>query len=340
MRIAPILAALMLSVVATAEPQVQIEWSSGPEMPNPVAGGATGIIRNELIVAGGTFWHTMDAKRYVAWTQIYDIAAGEWRMGPDLPSERAYAFSAVVGERLYVLGGCGQDGRPLRDGWVLSREGAEYAWSGGPELPVAANFLTGGAIGSVVYSTGGANADLSETFNAVYALDTADLTAEWRELAAMPGPPVTLMAAATCGGDLFVFGGYRIDTDPPDNTDDAWRYDVANDRWERIRDLPFAARALSALALDDHRILIFGPYVQSARDAAIHGQEHGHSAAVLLYDTRTDRYHPLNPMPHSVVQIPFALHRGKLYGAGGEWLFKVRSPFLFIGALRTSDAPH
>jgi len=124
-----------------------------------------------------------------------------------------------------------------------------------------------------------------------------------------------------------------VDRDPGENVDDARRFDVSKQRWERIRDLPFSGRALTALALDDRRILIFGPYVQSAREAAIHGQEHGHSAAVLLYDTAEDRYHHLEPMPHSVVEVFFALHRGTLYGAGGEWLFKVRSPFLFIGQI-------
>ena len=144
----------------------------------------------------------------------------------------------------------------------------------------------------------------------------------------------TFLYLAVIGG--LILAGTAL-ADPPDNTDDAWRYDVSDDRWERIRDLPFAARALSALALDERHILIFGPYVQSARDAAIHGQEHGHSAAVLLYDTEADRYHHLNPMPHSVVQIFFGLRDGKVYGAGGEWLYKVRSPFLFIGALQTED---
>ena len=334
MRIAAIATALALAATAVAAPPVQIEWSSGPEMPNPTAGGATGIIGDELIVAGGTFWHTMQSKRYVPWTQIYDITQGRWRLGPDLPSERAYAFSTVIGDALYALGGCGQDGEPRSDGFVLvQREKADYAWEHGPDLPVAANFQTGGVIGATIYCTGGANADLSETYNAVYALDTRDHDAQWRELAAMPGPPVTLMAGATCGGDLFVFGGYRVDTDPPDNTDNAWRYVVAEDRWERIRDLPFGARALSALALDERRLLIFGPYVQSTRDAAVHGQEHGHSAAVLLYDIEQDRYYPLNPMPHCVVQIFFGLHDGTVYGAGGEWLYKIRSPFLFIGDL-------
>jgi len=325
---------LVAACTAQAQAPVSIEWSLGPEMPAATAGGATGMLGDDLIVAGGTFWHTPDAKRYVPWTQICDTRVGAWRMGPDLPAERAYAFSAVIGERMYVMGGAGQDGQAVADGWVLQRgAGGEYEWRPGPALPVAANWMAGGVIGSVLYCTGGAPADLSTAYNAVYALDTADPRAAWRELPAMPGPPTTILAATTCDGDLYVFGGYRVDRDPGENVDDAWCFDVSEERWERIRDLPFAGRALSALALDDRRILIFGPYVQSAREAAIHGQEHGHSAAVLLYDTAEDRYYHLEPMPHSVVQIFFALRDRTLFGAGGEWLFKVRSPFLFIGEI-------
>lgn len=326
---------LVAAGAAQAQAPIALDWSLGPEMPAATAGGATGVLGDDLIVAGGTLWHTPDAKRYVPWTQVCDLRTRTWRVGPDLPAARAYAFSAVVDRRMYVLGGAGQDGREVANGWVLERgaEG-EYEWRPGPPLPVAANWMAGGAVGSVLYCTGGAPADLSAAHNAVYAFDTADPEAGWRELPAMPGPPTTILAATTCGGDLYVFGGYRVDRALADNVDDAWRFDVSEQRWERIRDLPFAGRALSALALDDRRIVIAGPYVQSAREAAIHGQEHGHSAAVLLYDTVEDRYYPLEPMPHSVVQIGLALHQGTLYGAGGEWLYKVRSPFLFIGSIK------
>lgn len=334
-----VMVASMLAVMylAEAQPPVSINWSLGPDMPCATAGGAVGLIGDEMIVAGGTFWHTPQSKRYVPWTQIYDIGTGRWRMGPDMPAARAYAFSVVIDGRMYVMGGAGQDGRPVAEGWILEpvqdEEGRHYRWRTGPGLPIAASFMSGGVIGSVIYCTGGVNADLSEAYNAVYSFDIAHPAAGWSELATMPGPPTTILAATTCGGALYVFGGYRIDTEPKDNVDDAWRFDVSEGRWERIRDLPFACRAQSALALDDRFIAIMGPYVQSTREAAIHGPEHGHSAAVLLYDTLRDRYYHLEPMPHSVVQVPFVLHGGRLYGAGGEWLYKVRSPFLFIGEI-------
>ncbi|MGC9318445.1 MAG: Kelch repeat-containing protein [Armatimonadota bacterium] len=321
--------------LAYAEPPVSINWSIGPEMLQANAGGMTGIIGDDMIVAGGTFWHTMDSKRLVNWTQIYDIAEGKWRMGPDMPAERAYAFSVVIGDRMYVMGGCHQDMEPVADGLILSpvrgEEGVQYEWSPGPGLPLPANFMMGGAVGRTIYCTGGANGDLSETYNAVYSLNTANPDAGWQEFAEMPGPPTTILAATTCGGDLYAFGGYRVDRDPGENVDDAWKFDTNEGAWTRIRDLPFAGRAVTALAYDDRYIMIFGPYVQSAREAEIHGQDHGHSGAVLLYDTQRDRYEFLEPMPHSVVEIFFGLRGNTLYGAGGEWLYKIRSPFLFIG---------
>lgn len=334
---AVVLALLTPAWGAWAAAPLAIEWSMGPEMLNATAGGMTGMIGDDLIVAGGTFWHTHEAKRYVPWTQIYDTREGAWRMGPDMPAERAYALSVVIGRRMFVMGGAGQDGEAVADGWVLSpvpgEDGMRYRWSEGPGLPVPACFMMGGAVGRTIYATGGARPDLSEAYNAVYALDTADSDAGWRELAQMPGPPTSILGATTCGGDLYVFGGYRIDRDPGENVDDAWRFDVSEGTWSRIRDLPFAGRALTAVALDERHIAIIGPYVQSAQGAAMHGQDHGHSGAVLLYDTKRDRYEPLHPLPHSVVECFFALRDDTLYGAGGEWLYKVRSPFLFIGEI-------
>lgn len=105
MRTFAVVVAFVPAVAACAGSPVQVEWSMGPEMPNPTAGGATAIIGDDLIVAGGTFWHTMDAKRYVPWPRIYDIASGEWRMGPDLPfAARALSALALDDRRIHIFG--------------------------------------------------------------------------------------------------------------------------------------------------------------------------------------------------------------------------------------------
>jgi len=323
-----------------AAPPIGIKWDTGPDLLQANAGGMTGMIGDDFIVAGGTFWHTLDAKRYISWTQIYNTKTGKWRMGPDLPRELAYSLAATVDNKLYVFGGRGQGPEPLADGYILSRvknpeKGKpDYEWSKGPSLPAPLMFPMGDAIGSVIYSVGGsADYDGLKTSQAVYALDTKHLDAGWKELAPMPGPAMGSFAVAACGGNLYTFGGYRADTKPPMNVAESYKYDVAANKWSPIRKLPFSARAQTALAYDDRYVLIFGFYVASDREVKLHGNDFGASGCVLLYDTQEDRYEVLQPMPRAVCEIFFMRKGNMLYGAGGEWVYKIRSPFLFIGEI-------
>ncbi len=326
-----------------ADAPLSIAWSQGPNMLQPTAGGMTGMIGDTLILAGGTFWHTMEAKRFLRWTQLYDVQTGIWRMGPDLPRDLAYALSVVVEGKMYTFGGCGQDFTPIANGYILSRvanteEGKpRFEWSRGPSLPEPAVFTMGAAVGSVIYAVGGSrDYGLTQMSNALYALDTHNLDANWQTLTPMPGPPTSHFAAAACGGNLYVFGGYRTDKEPAYNVDDAYKYDITADTWTRIRRVPFPCRAQTALAYDDRYILIFGPYIASAEDGKVHGSDYGTSAAVFLYDTQEDSYESLQPMPRAVVEIFFVLKNNILYGAGGEQLHKIRSPYLLIGKIGPS----
>jgi N-acetylneuraminic acid mutarotase len=332
----PLLAASSLP----AAPPIAIKWETGPDLLQANAGGMTGMIGDDFIVAGGTFWHTMDSKRYISWTQIYNTKTGKWRMGPDLPRELAYSLAVTVDNKLYVFGGRGQGPEPLADGYVLSavanpeKGEPKYEWGKAPSLPGPLMFPMGDAIGSVIYCIGGARdyegKDVSQD---LLALDTRNMDAGWKRLAPMPAKGVTNFAAAACGGNLYIFGGYRADTEPPINLAESYKYDVAADKWSEIHRLPFAARAQTAVAYDDRYILIMGFYVASDREVKFHGNDFGASGCVLLYDTQKDRYEVLQPMPRAVCEIFFARKGNMLYGAGGEWVYKIRSPFFFIGEI-------
>ncbi len=335
-----VVVSLLIVAAVHAQAPISIEWSLGPNMIQADAGGMTGILGDTFIVAGGTFWHTPDAKRFLKWTQLYDINTGKWSMGPDMPREVAYGLAAVYDGKMYVFGGCGQDREPIADCFVLSpvenpKEGEpRFRWSKGPSLPEPLVFPMGDIIGSTLYCVGGARGyDLGDLSKNLIAIDLAHPEAGWKNLRPMPGPAITSYAVAACGGNLYVFGGYRPDTDPPDNVDTAYKYDVAANRWSRIRRMPWPARAQTALAYDDRYIFIFGMYINSAEDTKIHGSDHGNSAAVLLYDTQENTYIPLQPTPFAVCETFFARHGDTLYGAGGEHLYKIRSPYLFIGKI-------
>lgn len=331
---------LVASSVGFAQAPLVLEWSQGPQPLQAQAGAAVGLVGEYLVVAGGTYWPTVDFKRYFAWTQLYDLRRGEWSIGPDLPRELAYAAYTSYDGRMYLFGGCGPDRRPTAESFVLSRTGRDehgaptLAWTAGVALPEPLVFPVSDRIGSTLYLLAGSrDYDLKNISNDLYALDLAAGEGQWRKLAPMPGPPTAYPGFAACGGKLYAFGGYRTDRETPYNVADAYCFDPSRGAWQRLRPLPWACRCLTAVGYGDRSVLLCGPYLASAEEVAVHGQDYGVSGAVLLYDTATDTYTPLQPMPRAVTTVGFVRQGNALYGVGGELLYKIRSPYLFLGRI-------
>jgi N-acetylneuraminic acid mutarotase len=103
----------------------------------------------------------------------------------------------------------------------------------------------------------------------------------------------------------------------------AYRYDPATNRWKTIRKLPVANRGLTALAVDDRSIYLFGGYTDSR-----------FTSEVISYDIEKDSYHQLPSMPLGAASIEFVRNGRTVYGAGGEDRMRSRSARLFEGSLK------
>ena len=75
-------------------------WTRLPDMPEPRAAMAAGVVGHSLIVAGGARDNTPLASTYA-----YDFDSGSWSRLPDMGSRREHVGAAVLDGRLYVLGG-------------------------------------------------------------------------------------------------------------------------------------------------------------------------------------------------------------------------------------------
>lgn len=336
-------AILMIAVLAcgvaavAADVPLLLDWSEGPQPLHAQAGAAVGLCGDYMVVAGGTCWPTLDFKRYLAWTQLYNLGTRTWSMAPDLPRDLAYAASCSYKGKVYLFGGCGPDRKPTDECFVFSRTGTTpdgkptFAWEAGPPLPEPLVFAMGDRIGSTFYVlAGGRDYDLKHISNDLYALDLDAPGKGWTKLAPMPGAPTAYPGFAAAGGKLYAFGGYRTDKETPYNVRDAYCYNPARNEWQAIWHMPFSARCVTAMGYDSRYVLLFGPYIASARDVAMHGQDYGVSGASVLYDTVYDVYIPLKPMPRALTTISFVRQDDTLYGVGGELLYKIRSPYLFI----------
>lgn len=80
-------------------------WSRGPEVPTDRRrGGAGAVIHGDTlyVVCGITNGHW---DGHVAWLDALDLKTGQWRRLPDAPRPRDHFQAAIIGDKLYAVGG-------------------------------------------------------------------------------------------------------------------------------------------------------------------------------------------------------------------------------------------
>ena len=80
-------------------------WEDLPPMPRACVYAASGVIGNQLFIAGGIGHEEDEDDEYPKLTtlQIYDFTARTWHLGPPLPKAVQSAWGLVVDDKLYVV---------------------------------------------------------------------------------------------------------------------------------------------------------------------------------------------------------------------------------------------
>jgi N-acetylneuraminic acid mutarotase len=228
----------------------------GPALPFPVAGHVGGIVGGKPVLAGGSSWiNNRTTKKWHHESLVF--RDGTWVPGPPLPqplSDSAYAWDAGG---LYLAGGT--DGsKPTNLVLVWSSVAEAASWRALPPLPETIEAAAGAIAGSTFYVFGGFSG--GKASNRLWALDLRSGDATWRQLAALPAPGRAYSSMVAVGSDLILFGGF---TSPPYTTavtifSEAYRYDIAADRWQQHSDFNLPGYAWTATAIDGKHIMLTG----------------------------------------------------------------------------------
>jgi N-acetylneuraminic acid mutarotase len=171
----------------------------GAPMPPGRGRGAGGVAayKGKIYYAGG-----LHAGSAVPWLDVYDPATDTWTSLPDMPRARDHFHAAVVGGKLYAIGGRNTD----IDATTTANDAYDIkagTWSTGlAPLPTARGGFAAAVVGNEVVIVGGEGG--GRTFNDVEAYDT--VTNTWRTLASMPTGRHGIQAA-TCNGGVYVAAG-------------------------------------------------------------------------------------------------------------------------------------
>ena len=302
---------------------VNMTWKELQPMPVGVAGGTVGLVGDAILYAGGTTW--ADGKKL--WLQDvrrYDLTSQAWTSGPPLPEPLAYGPFVQSQTGVEVLGGVNESGSS-RNCRRLDRDAK--AWSTAGTVPQDSALGAAALVGEALYLLGGCPdaADLSRCASAVWRRDKHG---EWTRVNEMPDGAVALRAGAVQSGRIYVFGGCLASSSRAvRNLDDAWRYDPAADKWQKLRSVPEPVRGASAVAVDDHRILLVGGY--TASDFSNHG---------WIYNSEKDSYEPSTPLPFAASGIALVARGQSIFALGGEDRMRSRTPRVIQGNLATPDA--
>jgi non-specific serine/threonine protein kinase len=289
-RLAPFLVALFL--FAPTGGARTAAWQPGAPLPVPRTEVAAAVIGSEIAVAGG---FNADGS-HSARVEAYSPALDRWRSLPDLPASAHHA--AAVGYRgsLYVLGGYGHDGRPLRTAYVFQAG----SWQLLPRLPYPRAAAGAAVVGRKIVVVGG----VVRVAGVRLARNALALDLRTRKWSVLPGPiPREHLGVTSLGRVVYAVAGrtYGLDT----NLTRFESYRLGERRWRSLPPVPDPRGGTAAAAL-------------AGRVVSVGGEEPGGTIAeVYAYRVGAQRWQRLEDLPtprHGLGVVAFG---GRVYAIGG-----------------------
>ena len=176
-------------------------WEELAPMRVPRGSAAAAAVGDRIYVVGGT-QAVRTTEGAMSTVEIYDVDAGTWTAGPDMPTPRHHHDAAAIDGRLVVVGGRGND--DLSMDTVEQFDPLRDRWTSLPSLPLGAGGLAVTATPDVVLAIGGGDDEEQWVTPAAWALAPGD--SKWRRLADLNVSRHGHAAAAVDSG-VFVFGG-------------------------------------------------------------------------------------------------------------------------------------
>src|SRR6266850_4568085 len=216
-----------------------------------------------------------------AWVPInnaweYDPANDNWKALASLPTKRGSAVAAVVGDKIYVIGGAanlpGSEAMALMPtvpqgvlGTVEEYDPAANTWRARSPMPTPRNHAAAGAVNGKIYVIGGrvgaAFIGVASDISVVEEYDPA--MDKWSAPRARMPTTRSALGAGTYNGRIYVAGGEFQDPHMMATFRSVEAFDPATNTWSIMPSMPVSRHGLAAGVLGN-RLLLVGGDVQSS----------------------------------------------------------------------------
>ena len=235
-----------------------------------------------LPASGPPAWAPVDN----AWE--YDPAADSWKALAPMPTKRGSPVAAVVGDRIYVIGGATTPPgsketavHPTRPhvsvGTVEEYDPATNSWRQRSSMPTPRNHATtgvvtgkiyviGGRIGGGFITSGSSNIDVVEEYDP--AADT------WGAPRAKMPSARSAMASGVLGGRIYVTGGEGQNAQMMYTFRALEAYDPASNSWTVLPSMPVSRHGLAGAVVGNRLHMVSGDVQSAGSGVQVHTDSH------------------------------------------------------------------
>jgi N-acetylneuraminic acid mutarotase len=268
-----------------------------------------------------------------------------WTNISTIPTGRAASYAAVIGEKIYVIGGAAEFTiADMDDNEVYNT--STNIWDTLAPMTTPRGFLMGAVVNDTIYAVGGgypthsnkveAYDPVTDTWTTKSSMPVAirstqagvvdgiiyvlggnsngrncyaynPVTNEWTEKIPVPVGGGGDLAVAVYNGLIYTFGGGYYTVGAYSNV---YAYNPQTDQWTQKASMPTARFALQAYLVDGKIYAIGGSQSQGTA-----------LSTVEVYDPSADTWEALDPMPQSLAWFAGAVVDNKIYVISGtsDW---------------------
>lgn len=268
-------------------------WTKKADIPK--GGGTASVVDGKIYVLGGT---SLPSLTDLSYNVVYDPLTNTWEEKTQMPTARGFLTSAVVGNKIYAIGG----GYPSSTNKNEVYDPATDSWATKADMLNARLGMQAAVVDGIIYIFGG-----NYNEHNCQAYDPGTNT--WTEKTPIPEGAGGVLSVTAYNGLIYIFGGssgWSLSV----SLSKVYAYNPQTDIYTPKKDMPTSRLALQT-------------YLVNGKIYAIGGCPDGSLtlATVEEYDPDTDSWETKPDMPRNLAWLTGAVVNNKIYIIGGtpDW---------------------